>query len=82
MASRQPIINSYITQYDVNDKTIIELEDANMVKPMIVMTTSSDKNPYSILDAKVPIDYESRKYIHVNWVKVEEYWIDDVKYKD
>ena len=75
-ANLEATISSVVSLYDVKDDTKVDLLDLNMVKPMIVVTNQDQSDPYDTLEAKVPLDRDSRKYIHVNIVNVKNKYYD------
>ena len=69
IANHEAITSSVIGLYH-DDDTEVDLLDMNMVKVMVEVTNQNYSNSLNMLEPYVPLDLNSRKYIHVNIVHV------------
>lgn len=63
---RDPQVTSVLHEYETSNNNTIKLISPNMNIPMVVLQTSTgDDADAGIFSGTLPIDYESRRYIHV-----------------
>ena len=62
---KDPVMSTTTKGYDVNNLKKVGLLDQSISMPMIVMMSSQGDNPDESVFKYIPLNRESRKYIHI-----------------